>query len=86
MLVKGLLECGSLLHDFFVLDRDHPVVHVGGHLRIFLLLLVVEARVCCSKWILLISLADLKAKSTNFILHQLIMQIAAWAWVLSHFF
>ena len=69
MLVKGLLECGTLLHDLFVFDRDHSVVHVGGHLWIFLLLLVVKARFCCSKWILLISLADLKAKCAYFILH-----------------
>ena len=83
MLVEGFLESGTFLHDLFVFNRDHAIVHVGCHVWIFLLLLVIKARIGRSEWILLISLTYLEAKSSHFVLHELVVKVAARTRVLS---
>lgn len=77
-----LLKCLSLIHDVFVFDRDHPVVHVGGQFVLFTLLLISETRVASAKRIHLIALADLVAQCVHFVLHQLVVQVGARTWIL----
>ena len=78
-----LLEGKSLFHDLLVLDGDHTIVHVSGHLVLFRLLLVLESWVSSAKWIHLVSLAHLEAQSSHLVFHQLVVQVGTRTRVLS---
>ena len=82
--LDGLLESLALQHNLLVLHRYHAIVHIRGELLLLGLLLVAKARITRSKRILLVALADLEAHGAHFILHQLVVQVAAWAWVLPY--
>ena len=77
------MEEESLLHHLLVLDRDHTVVHISGELILASLFLVLETRIASAKWVLLVALAHLERQGAHLILHKLIMEVRAGAWVLS---
>ena len=81
--LDGLLEGISFLHYILVFDRDHSVVHIRWKLIFLGLLLVFKAGVSSSKWIHLVTLADLVAKGSHFIFHKLVVQIWAGARIVS---
>ena len=61
MQLNRLLECKPFVHDVFVFDGDHSIVHVGGQLAIFSWFLVAKAGVASAKRIHLVALAHLEA-------------------------
>ena len=83
MQLYRLLKCVSLVHNVFVFDRNHSVVHVRRQLVLFNLLLVSETRIASAKRIHLVALAKLEAQCVHFVLHQLVVQVRAGTWILS---
>ena len=82
----SFLESITLLHDFFVFNTDHSIIHIHSQIVLLtaVLLLIIKSSFASSKWIHLISLTDLVAKGLHFVLHKLIMQIGSWSRILSN--
>ena len=83
MQLNRLLEGKSFFHDFFILYRNHTVVHISRELGLFGLLLIVKSRISSAKRVHLIALAHLEAECPHLILHELVVQVTARAWILS---